>query len=443
LGKDSVVNTKPHDNIVEGITTLKGGHSMRVYVINKRKEPLMPTKPQKARKLLESGKAKIVKREPFTIQLLQATGETKQKITLGVDSGSKVIGLSATTGKKEVFASEVILRKDIVKLLATKRQNRRTKRNRLRYRKPRFSNRTKSKKKGWLAPSIQHKIDTHLTVISKVCEILPISKIIVETASFDTQKLKNDKVEGYDYQNGDQLGFWNVREYVLFRDHHKCQHCKGKSKDKILNVHHIESRKTGGDSPSNLVTLCNTCHDDYHKGKIDLKIKRGKSYRDAVFMGIMRWSFYNQLKEIYLPVGIEIQNTYGYLTKSKRIENNLPKEHCIDAYCIAGNLEAKLLNNVLIQKKIRHHNRKIHKAKIQKGGKRKRNQSSYLVKGFRVFDKVNYKGQKCFITGRRATGYFALKTIDYTKVHNSAKSKELELVKARGSFITQNIERSR
>ena len=443
MGKDSVVNTKPHDNIVEGITTLKGGHSMRVYVINKRKEPLMPTKPQKARKLLESGKAKIVKREPFTIQLLQATGETKQKITLGVDSGSKVIGLSATTGKKEVFASEVILRKDIVKLLATKRQNRRTKRNRLRYRKPRFSNRTKSKKKGWLAPSIQHKIDTHLTVISKVCEILPISKIIVETASFDTQKLKNDKVEGYDYQNGDQLGFWNVREYVLFRDHHKCQHCKGKSKDKILNVHHIESRKTGGDSPSNLVTLCNTCHDDYHKGKIDLKIKRGKSYRDAVFMGIMRWSFYNQLKEIYLPVGIEIQNTYGYLTKSKRIENNLPKEHCIDAYCIAGNLEAKLLNNVLIQKKIRHHNRKIHKAKIQKGGKRKRNQSSYLVKGFRLFDKVNYKGQKCFITGRRATGYFALKTIDYTKVHNSAKSKELELVKARGSFITQNIERSR
>jgi N6-L-threonylcarbamoyladenine synthase len=189
LGKDSVVNTKPHGNIVEGIITLKGGHSKRVYVINKRKEPLMPTKPQKARKLLESGKAKIVKREPFTIQLLQATGETKQKITLGVDSGSKVIGLSATTQKKEVFASEVILRKDIVKLLATKRQNRRTKRNRLRYRKPRFSNRTKSKKKGWLAPSIQHKIDTHLTVISKVCEILPISKIIVETASFDTQKL--------------------------------------------------------------------------------------------------------------------------------------------------------------------------------------------------------------------------------------------------------------
>ncbi|MEA1975617.1 MAG: RNA-guided endonuclease IscB [Bacillota bacterium] len=416
---------------------------MSVYVINKRKEPLMPTRSQKARKLLKSGKAKIVKREPFTIQLLQATGETKQKVTLGVDSGSKVVGISATTEKKELYVSEVILRNDIVNLLSTKRQNRRTKRNRLRYREPRFNNRTKSKKKGWLGPSIEYKINTHLTVISKVCEILPIDKIIVETASFDTQKLKNDKIEVFDYQQGNQLGFWNVREYVLFRDNHKCQHCKGKSKDKILNVHHIESRKTGGDSPSNLVTLCNTCHNDYHKGKIDLKIKKAKSYRDATFMGIMRWTFYNNLKETYSSLGVEVKNTFGYLTKNKRIENNLPKEHCIDAYCIAGNLEAKLLDNILIQKKIRQHNRQIHKAKIQKGGFRKRNQAEYLVKGFRLFDKVTYKGQECFITGRRKTGYFALKTIDYTKVHNSAKSKDLKLVEARGSFISQNIKRNR
>jgi hypothetical protein len=415
-----------------------------VYVLDKDNNPLMPTNRHgKVRHLLKDKKAKVVKRNPFTIKLLYKSTKFKQKVTLGVDSGSKTIGLSATTKKKELFASEVTLRNDIVKLLSVKNQNRRTKRNRLRYRKPRFNNRTKSKKKGWLAPSIRHKIDTHLTAISKICEILPINKIIVETASFDTQKLKNDKIKGYDYQQGDQLGFWNVREYILFRDGHKCQHCKGKSKDDILNVHHIESRQTGGDSPSNLVTLCNTCHDDYHKGKIDLKIKRGKSYRDATFMGIMRWAFYNQLKEIYLPLGVGVKNTYGYLTKNTRIKNDLPKKHCIDAYCIAGNLEAKLMDKVLIQKKIRRHNRKIHKAKIQKGGKRKRNQSPYFVKGFRLFDKVKYKEQECFITGRRATGYFALKTIDYTKVHDSAKSKDLQLIEARGSFITQYIERSR
>jgi hypothetical protein len=415
-----------------------------VYVLDKDNNPLMPTNRHgKVRHLLKDKKAKVVKRNPFTIKLLYKSTSFKQEVTLGVDSGSKTVGLSATTKKKEVFASEVVLRNDIVKLLATKRQNRRTRRNRLRYRKPRFNNRTKSKKKGWLAPSIRHKIDTHLTAISKVCEILPINKIIVETASFDTQKLKNDKIKGYDYQQGDQLGFWNVREYILFRDGHKCQHCKGKSKDNILNVHHIESRKTGGDSPNNLVTLCETCHNAYHKGKIELKIKRGSSYKDAAFMGIMRWSFYSKLKDIYKPLGVELENTYGYITKNKRIENNLPKEHSIDAYCIAGNLEAKLLDNVLIQKKIRQHNRQIHKAKIQKDGKRKLNQAPYIVKGFRLFDKVKFKGRECFITGRRKTGYFALKTIDYTKVHNSAKSKDLKLVKARGSFITQNIERSR
>jgi hypothetical protein len=415
-----------------------------VYVLDINNKPLMPTERYgKVRHLLKDKKAKVVKRNPFTIKLLYKSTSFKQEVTLGVDSGSKTVGLSATTKKKEVFASEVVLRNDIVKLLATKRQNRRTRRNRLRYRKPRFNNRTKSKKKGWLAPSIRHKIDTHLTAISKVCEILPINKIIVETASFDTQKLKNDKIKGYDYQQGDQLGFWNVREYILFRDGHKCQHCKGKSKDNILNVHHIESRKTGGDSPNNLVTLCETCHNAYHKGKIELKIKRGSSYKDAAFMGIMRWSFYSKLKDIYKPLGVELENTYGYITKNKRIENNLPKEHSIDAYCIAGNLEAKLLDNVLIQKKIRQHNRQIHKAKIQKDGKRKLNQAPYIVKGFRLFDKVKFKGRECFITGRRKTGYFALKTIDYTKVHNSAKSKDLKLVKARGSFITQNIERSR
>lgn len=158
-------------------------------------------------------------------------------------------------------------------------------------------------------------------------------------------------------------------------------------------------------------------------------------------MGIMRWSFYNELKETYLPVGVEVKNTYGYLTKNKRIENNLPKEHSIDAYCIAGNLEAKLLDKVLIQKKIRQHNRQIHKANIQKGGKLKLNQAPYLVKGFRLFDKVKYKGQECFITGRRSSGYFALKTIDNIKVHNSAKTKDLELIEVREGFITQYTER--
>ena len=396
---------------------------MRVYVINQRKEPLMPTTPCKARKLLKQGKAKVVKREPFTIQLLYATGETKQDITLGVDAGSKIIGLSATTDKQELFSAEVELRNDIVDLLSTRREFRRTRRNRLRYRKPRFLNRVYSKNKGWLAPSVENKIQTHLKIISKIHEILPISKIIIEVASFDIQKIKNPDIEGEQYQQGEQLGFWNVREYVLWRDGYKCQGKKG-CKNKILNVHHIESRKTGGNSPSNLITLCESCHKDYHAGKLKLNLKRGQSFKDAAFMGIMRWTFYNRLKEIYSNVKI----TYGYITKNTRIQNNLPKEHRIDALCISGNPNVKRLDYWYYIKQVRRHNRQIHKANILKGGKKKLNQAPYLVKGFRLFDKVKYKGEECFIFGRRSSGYFDLRKLDGTVIHRSANCKDLKLI---------------
>lgn len=259
----------------------------------------MPCKEAKARKLLRSNRAKIVKYEPFTIQLLFDCEDQTQPITLGVDAGSKHIGLSATTETQELYSAEIELRNDITKLLATRRELRRTRRSRLRYRPARFNNRAHSKHKGWLAPSVEHKIHTHLRVVKDIHKILPITKIIVETASFDIQKIKNPDISGIEYQQGEQLGFWNVREYVLFRDGHTCQCCKGKSKDKILNVHHIESRKTGGDAPNNLITLCETCHTGYHNGTITLPktIKRGMSFKDATFMGIMRWAFYDRLKK--------------------------------------------------------------------------------------------------------------------------------------------------
>lgn len=161
-----------------------------VYVLNMQGNPLMPCKEAKARKLLRDNLAIVVKREPFTIQLLFECENKTQDITLGVDAGSKHIGLSATANKKELYSADIELRNDIVDLLSTRRQNRRTRRNRLRYRKPRFNNRVKSKNKGWLAPSIEHKIQTHFRVIENIHKILPITKIIVETASFDIQKIK-------------------------------------------------------------------------------------------------------------------------------------------------------------------------------------------------------------------------------------------------------------
>ena len=406
-----------------------------VYVLNIEGKPLMPCKEAKARKLLKQNKAKIYKKEPFTIQLLFICENQTQDITLGVDAGSKHIGLSATTKEKELYAADVELRNDIVDLLSTRRQNRRTRRNRLRYRKPRFNNRVHSKKNGWLAPSVEQKIQTHFKVVEDIHKLLPITKIVVETASFDIQKIKNPEIHNEEYQQGEQLEFWNVREYVLFRDNHTCQCCKGKSKDKVLNVHHIKSRKTGGNAPNNLITLCETCHKGYHNGTVELPktIKRGMSFKDATFMGIMRWSFYNRLKEIYPNVFM----TYGYITKNIRIKNNLPKDHYIDARCISGNPNAEPLGYYFYQKKVRCHNRQIHKSNILKGGKKKLNQASYLVKGFRLFDKVEFEGQICFIFARRSSGYFDIRKLNGEVIHRSASWKKLKLLETRKSLLME------
>ena len=282
---------------------------------------------------------------------------------------------------------------------------------------------------------MKQKVDTHMQVIAGVHKILPITKIIIETASFDIQKIKNPSVGGTTYQQGEQLDFWNIREYVLFRDGHTCQCCKGKSEDPVLNVHHIESRKTGGSAPNNLITLCKTCHTGYHKGLIKLPkaIKRGTKFNDATFMGIMRWNVYDRLKKTYGNVEL----TYGYKTKNTRIKNGLPKDHFIDARCISGNPKAVSDGIVFYQKKVRCHNRKIHMAKIYKGGIRKNNHASYLVKGFRLFDKVLYQNEECFITGRRTTGYFVLKKLDGTSVHNSAKYSDLRLLETAKHIIME------
>ena len=382
-----------------------------VYVLDINGQPLMPTERYgKVRRMLKSGKAKVVKRCPFVIQLLYtASTHEIQYVSLGVDAGSKHIGISATTESKVLYESEVELRSDITELLSARREMRSARRNRkTRHRKPRFDNRRR--RDGWLAPSVQQKVNTHLTVISKVNEILPVAKIIAEVAAFDIQKIKNPDIQGAEYQQGEQLGSWNIREYVLFRDGHTCQCCKGKSKDKILNVHHIESRQTGGDAPNNLITLCKTCHNGYHSGEIKLPktIKRGMKFADATFMGIMRWAFYNEIRSQYPDVSL----TYGYITKHTRITNGLPKAHHIDARCISGHPLAESDSVVYYQKKVRCHNRQIHKLTIGKGAYRKRNQCPYEVKGFRLYDKVKAQNREWYVHGRRLKGSFVLKTLD-------------------------------
>jgi len=400
-----------------------------VCVLNKHGKPLMPCHPAKARILLKEKKATVVKRTPFTIQLLYGSSGYKQDITLGIDSGYSHIGLSAVSEKRELFSAEVALRTDIVRLLSERRAYRRNRRSRkTRYRKPRFLNRRKGE--GWLPPSIQHKLDSHVKAVEFVAKLLPIVRIIVEVASFDIQELKNPDISGREYQEGDMLGFYNTREYVLYRDNHECQMCHGKSGDKILQVHHIVSRKTGGDRPDNLIILCTICHRKLHAGKVNVNLTpKSKGFKAETLMNIIRRKLLTTLRD----KGLDVLATYGYETKRRRAELGVPKSHTTDAFVIAGGLVQDRSDVYYYIRQVRKCNRRLFR------GIRShiRNTAGRFVKGFQRFDKVKYKGIECFIYGRRKTGYFSLKKLDGSTIGNSVKYKKLKLLERFNTFLIE------
>ncbi|MBG1258124.1 RRXRR domain-containing protein [Nostoc commune] len=112
---------------------------MKVFVINSLGSALMPTTPRNARLLLKENQATIALRSPFTIQLNYSTGVYKQPITLGIDAGFKHIGYSAVTENEELVGGEVELLNDMSERITERRKYRRTRRNRLRHRAPRFT----------------------------------------------------------------------------------------------------------------------------------------------------------------------------------------------------------------------------------------------------------------------------------------------------------------
>ena len=163
-------------------------------------------------------------------------------------------------------------------------------------------------------------------------------------------------------------------------------------------------------------------------------MKRGASFRDAAFMGIMRWAFFERLKKIYPNVSM----TFGYITKNTRIANGLPKEHYVDARCISGNPQAEPLGYYFYQKKVRCQNRQIHKAKILKGGKKRLNQAPFIVKGFRLFDLVEYQKELFYVFGRRKNGYFDIRRLDGTNFNKgNINYKKLRLVETRRTLLTE------
>lgn len=324
-----------------------------VFVLNKNKKPLNPTSPAKARRLLKQGKAVIDKKYPFTIRLkeLKDTSTNQQSYRVKLDSGSKTTGIAITKNNEVMFLAELHHKIDIKQKLESRRSFRRSRRNRhTRYRQARFLNRVRPK--GWLAPSLQARVDNITSWITKLSKLVPLKEVSMELVKFDTHKLQNAEVSGIEYQQGELQGY-EVREYLLEKFGRKCAYCG--ITDVPLEVEHVLAKSRGGSNRvSNLTLACNPCNQEKNNLTLDewiekLSKKKNKRHlliienikklipqlkkplKDASAVNSTRWKLYNTLLAIF----DEVEVGSGASTKMNRIKGALPKEHYYDA-CSVG-----------------------------------------------------------------------------------------------------------
>lgn len=385
---------------------------MLVFTINKHGEALMPCKPSKARRLIKEKKAKIIKYEPFTIQLLYGSSGYKQPVDIGVDLGARNTGLAVVSEGKVLMKGEIEVRQDVKKNLETRSSYRNGRRHRkTRYRPARFNNRTR--KRGWLPPSLQSRIDNTFRWIDRFQSLLPAPTLHIEVGKFDVQKMINPDIQGVDYQKGQTYGYHDVRYFVLARDNYTCQVCK--KKNKIFNTHHIVYVSHGGTNRAdNLITLCTDCHtyENHQPGNILWKwMQEGKklpSYKEGPFM--------NSFRQRVLRKYPDAKITYGSITTPHRKTLGLDKSHYNDAIAATGVQTIKRNTECIFHiKQFRKKKRSLHEATARKGRKRpnsmqKRNaKNTKESKGFFLNDKVQIYGRTGFISG------FTGKTMGYIK----------------------------
>ena len=311
------------------------------FVIAKDGTRLMPTfNHKKIRRLVKTGKAIIYKHDPFTIQLTYETTKGTQDIELSMDTGSVHIGISLKSEKHEYVSAQYNNLENEKLCHDDRRKYRRSRRNRLRYRKRRFDNRRRGK--GWLAPSIQHKADNHVNIINRYMSVCPVTSIVLEMGAFDTQALEaiqNGKPipNGTDYQHGSRYGYDTLREAVFVRDGHKCIICnEGVDKGAILRIHHLGFWKGDHtDRLSGLASVCTKCHTPKNhqpEGKLWGLEPITKPMKDAALMNSIRWNVWNRIKAQY--PGTKMHMAYGAGTKRERLSRRMAKSHANDAYCI-------------------------------------------------------------------------------------------------------------
>ncbi|QBE66291.1 RNA-guided endonuclease IscB [Pseudoduganella lutea] len=326
---------------------------MTVLVLDKKKRPLMPCTPKRARKLLAAGRARIHRLFPFCIRLVDRCLEqsTVQPLRLSIDPGSKATGMAIARieaanayGVVEpvihiLFLLELAHRGQAIRdSLHARSAMRHRRRSNLRYRAPRFSNRTRPR--GWLPPSLRHRLDTTVSWVTRLRRLAPVTHLAQELVYFDTQLMQDPEISGVAYQQGTLAGS-EVREYLLEKFHRTCTYCD--ATDVPLQVEHIHAKARGGsDRVSNLTLACIPCN--RKKSAQDIRVFLGKDpvrlarilkqakapLHDAAAVNATRWVLFCALKKAGLPV----ETGTGGQTKWNRSRHGVIKTHALDAACV-------------------------------------------------------------------------------------------------------------
>ncbi|NYT60511.1 RRXRR domain-containing protein [Alcaligenaceae bacterium] len=327
---------------------------MAVFVLDRQGRPLMPCSEKRARLLLARGRARVHHLVPFVVRLIDRSVNDAdfQPLRLKLDPGSKTTGLALVRDSEVVDAAtgevardaavlsliELVHRgRQISESLTARRNMRRRRRGNLRYRAPRFLNRTQPK--GWLAPSLQHRVNTSMAWVERLQRWAPIAAFSCELVRFDMQALQNPEICGLQYQQGTLFGY-EVREYLLEKWGRKCCYCDVQGVP--LNIEHLLARARGGSNRiTNLALACVPCNtqkgaqpienfviDKTRLARILAQTKR--PLRDAAAVNSTRWALANALKETGLPLEL----ASGGRTKFNRSHLGIPKTHSLDAACV-------------------------------------------------------------------------------------------------------------
>ena len=398
--------------------------SNQIFVLDTNLKPLTPCTAGMARSLLNAGKAAVFRQYPFTIILKKEVIANPEPIEIKIDAGSKTTGLALVQDEKVIFGAELSHRGQAIKnSLESRRSLRRGRRNRkTRYRQARFLNRTRAK--GWLAPSLEHRVFTIMTWVGKFIKFAPIGSIVSELVRFDLQQIENPEISGIEYQQGELLGY-EVREYLLEKWDRKCVYCGAENVP--LQIEHIHPKSKGGSNRiSNLCIACQPCNlkkgvqsiTDFLAKKPDVLKKvvaqAKRPLKDAAAVNSTRWALFNALKATGLPV----TTASGGQTKFNRTRFNLPKTHWLDAACVGQVENLEILTSQPLQVKATGHGTRQMCRTDKYGFPSRHVPRCKFVKGFQTGDIV----KAVVTTGKKIGEYVGRVAVRSTGSFNIAAS---------------------